>query len=157
MKCAISRNQKILTQWVTSTSSHPLQTMVSYHHEFYRRAHYFLWVQYYFGGSRPNGQVQLFYPLGHPYIAKSVALLFIKYIFKLHGLPHSIISERDSTFTSNFWKDLFTTQGVKLSFSTTYHPQKDDLSEVVNKTLETYLRYFVENRPRDQVKWVSLA
>lgn len=52
-----------------------------------------------------------FIRLGHPYSAKSVALLFIKHIFKLHGLPQSKVSDKDRTFfTSTFWKELFLAQ-----------------------------------------------
>ena len=45
--------------------------------------------------------------LQHPFIASIVAQLFIDHIFKLHGMPHSIVFDRDLTFTSNFWQELF--------------------------------------------------
>jgi hypothetical protein len=45
-----------------------------------------------------------FIPLSHPYQASSVAHLFLDHIFKLHGLPKSIVSDKDKVFTSNFWK-----------------------------------------------------
>ena len=56
------------------------------------------------------------------YKTNSIAKIFMKGIFKLHGLPKAIISGRDSKFTSNFWKGLFAYLGTKLNFSTAYHP-----------------------------------
>jgi len=53
-----------------------------------------------------------FIPLSHPYTAGSVAQLFLDQIFKLHGLPKSIVSDRDRVFTSNFWKELFCLSGT---------------------------------------------
>ena len=51
-----------------------------------------------------------------------IAKIFMRDIFKLHGLPKEIVSDRDVKFTSNFWKGLFAYLGKKLKFSTTYHP-----------------------------------
>ena len=48
--------------------------------------------------------------------------IFMKGIFRLHGLPTEIVFDRDSKFTSNFWKALFAYLGTKLNFSTSYHP-----------------------------------
>ena len=56
------------------------------------------------------------------YKADSIAKLFMKEIFRLHGLSKEIVSDRDPKFTSNFWKALFTNLGTKLNFITTYHP-----------------------------------
>ena len=51
-----------------------------------------------------------------------IANIFMKDIFKLHGLPKAIVFDRDVKFTSNFWKGLFSYFGTKLNFNTTYHP-----------------------------------
>ena len=51
--------------------------------------------------------------------------ILMKDIFKLHGLPNAIVSNRDVKFTSNFWKGFFAYLGTKLNFNTTYHPQTD--------------------------------
>jgi hypothetical protein len=54
-----------------------------------------------------------------------IASIFMKEIFRLHGMPKEIISDRDTKFISNFWKYLFSRFETKLLFSTTYHPQTD--------------------------------
>ncbi|GJW60516.1 putative mitochondrial protein [Tanacetum coccineum] len=68
------------------------------------------------------------------------AQLFLDNIYKLHGLPSSIISDRDKIFMSLFWQSLFKLLQVQLKMSTAYHPQIDGQTEVVNKCLECYLR-----------------
>ena len=66
-----------------------------------------------------------FIPVKSTYETGDIAKIFMKEIFKLHGLPKAIVSDRDVKFTSNFWKGLFVDLGTKLNFSTAYHPQTD--------------------------------
>jgi hypothetical protein len=66
-----------------------------------------------------------FIAIKHPYTAATVAKLFMENVVKIHGLPQSIVSDRDSVFLSAFWKQLFEVYKVDLKFSTTYHPQSD--------------------------------
>jgi transposase InsO family protein len=96
-------------------------------------------------------------PLAHPFKASELAQLFLDVIYKLHGLPSKIITDRDPLFTSNFWKELMSKLGVGLNFSTSYHPQSDGQTERLNQCVETYLRCMVFHRPKEWVKWVSLA
>ncbi|GJX05179.1 retrotransposable element Tf2 [Tanacetum coccineum] len=98
-----------------------------------------------------------FLPLAHPYNAPQVAQLFLDHIYKLHGLPKSIVSDRDKIFMSLFWKSLFEKLQVQLKISSAYHPQTDGQTEVVNKCLEGYLRCMTREKPKDWVKWLPLT
>jgi hypothetical protein len=98
-----------------------------------------------------------FCALPHPFTASTVAQIFMDQVFKLHGMPHSIVSDRDPTFTSNFWQDLFKLQGTQLHLSSTYHPQTDGQTEVVNKCLETYLRCFASEKQHQWAQWLPLT
>ncbi|CAJ2678818.1 unnamed protein product [Trifolium pratense] len=98
-----------------------------------------------------------FMALSHPYTALDVAQLFLDNVFKLHGMPETITSDRDPIFLSTFWHEFFKLQGVALHKSTAYHPQSDGQTEIVNKCLETYLRCMCSSRPTNWFKWLSLA
>ena len=63
-----------------------------------------------------------FIPVKYTHKTDDIEKIFLKEIFKLHGFPKAIVSDRDVKFTSNFWKGLFADLGTKLNFSTAYHP-----------------------------------
>lgn len=98
-----------------------------------------------------------FLPLKHPFTALSVARLFHDQIYKHHGLPQSIISDRDKIFLSLLWQELFRLADVQLRMSSAYHPQSDGQTERVNQCLETFLRCFVHACPHQWSQWLSVA
>jgi hypothetical protein len=65
--------------------------------------------------------------------------LFLDNIYRIHGLPNDIVSNRGTQFTSNFWRGLFQLFEVKINLFTSYHPQTDGQIERVNQILEQYL------------------
>ncbi|KAL4565288.1 hypothetical protein LXL04_029376 [Taraxacum kok-saghyz] len=95
--------------------------------------------------------------LKHPYTAKSVAELFVKEIVRHHGIPKSLVSDRDPLFLSLFWKEIFRSQGTTLNMSSAYHPESDGQTEVINRCLEAYLRCFAVDQPRNWASWVPWA
>jgi hypothetical protein len=98
-----------------------------------------------------------FIPLSHPYTAMSVARVFFFEIVWLHGIPSSIVSDRDPVFTSSFWRELFRLAGVKLQFTSTFHPQSDGQSEATNKIILMYLRCLTRDRPQNWLEWLPWA
>ena len=66
-----------------------------------------------------------FFPITTTFTASQTAELFFREVFRLHGLPQTIVSDRDSRFMSNFWQELFRLCGTELTPSTSYHPQTD--------------------------------
>lgn len=98
-----------------------------------------------------------FIPLSHPFTTAGIAKLFFDNIYKLHGLPESIVSDRDKIFTSSFWQELFKLSKVSLCLSSSYHPQSDSQTERVNQCLETFLRCFVHACPSKWMDWLSAA
>ncbi|XP_038876706.1 uncharacterized protein LOC120069092, partial [Benincasa hispida] len=78
--------------------------------------------------------------LGNPtYVVSKWDQLYMKEIVKLHGVPVSIVSDRDPRFTSSFWKSLQAALRSQLNFSTTFHPQTNGRTERLNQTLEDML------------------
>ncbi|KAA8538007.1 hypothetical protein F0562_027413 [Nyssa sinensis] len=98
-----------------------------------------------------------FIPLTHPYTATVVAQAFLDNVFKLHGMPFSIVSDWAPVFTGNFWKELFRLQGTSMCMGSTYHPQTDGQTEVVNRCIEGYLKCLTGDRPTVWTKWLPLA
>jgi hypothetical protein len=98
-----------------------------------------------------------FIALSHPYSVQSVAQAFMENIFKLHGPPISIVTDRDRIFTSHMWQKVFKSLNVKLKMSTAHHPQTDGQTERVNQCLESYLRSMVFQEPTKWASWLAMA
>jgi hypothetical protein len=98
-----------------------------------------------------------FFRIKHPYTAASIAQVFLDNVVKLHGIPHSIVCDRDKVFTSVFWIELFKLLKTELKLSSAYHPQTDGQTERVNQCLEMYLRCSVQASSKDWTKWLPLA
>ena len=87
-----------------------------------------------------------FCALSHPFKETTVTNSFMETVQKLHGTQNIIVSDRDSIFTGNFWTKLFFCLGTQLTHSSSYHPQSDGQTEIVNKCLEGYLRCFAADK-----------
>jgi hypothetical protein len=98
-----------------------------------------------------------FIALTHPFIASKVAQVFLANVLKLHGMPTTIVSDRDPVFTSSFWQELFKLQGISLAYSSANHPQSDGQTEALNKCVETYLRCYTASKPKQWSTWLPMA
>jgi len=98
-----------------------------------------------------------FFAISMDFSASQVEYLFFREVFRLHGLPKTIVSDRDSRFMSIFWQELFQLVGIVLTPSTRYHPQTDGQTEIVNKWVEGYLRNYVSGQQKAWVRWIYLG
>jgi transposase InsO family protein len=85
-------------------------------------------------------KVAHFIPVKTTYTSARLAKIYMNIIVCLHGVPKSIVSDRGTQFTSHFWRQLHESLGIRLEFSTTFHPQTDGQTERVNQILEDMLR-----------------
>jgi hypothetical protein len=89
--------------------------------------------------------------------AEELANIFIREVWKHHGLPKRTISDRGSTFNSHFLRALYKKLDIEPGFSTAYHPQTDGLAERTNQWLEGFLRSFCNYQQDDWAKWLPIA
>src|SRR5204862_7314389 len=85
--------------------------------------------------------------------ALEIASMFLKHVTRLHSIADSVVSDRVSIFTSQFWKSLSALMNMKQRLSTAFHPQTDGQTERMNQTLEQYLRIYCNY---EQDNWVNL-
>ena len=97
-----------------------------------------------------------FLPVRLDYSMNRLAELYVNEIVRLHGIPLSIMFDRDPRFTSRFWKELQSALGTRLNFSTVFHPQTDGQSERVIQVLENMLRRCVLDFPESYDRYISL-
>ena len=81
------------------------------------------------------------------------ARLFLDRVFRQHGLPEVIVSDRDPRFTGTFWSSVFKVLGTRLDMSTADHPQTDGQTERVNRVVEDILRSVCADTPK---QWSSM-
>ncbi len=93
-----------------------------------------------------------FIPTKDEATAQEIGRLFFTHVFKHHGLPKDIISDRNPKFTSNFWRALWKRMGSKLKMSTSFRPQTNGQTDRVNLVIQQFLRNYVTV---DQQDWVD--
>ena len=81
------------------------------------------------------------------------ARLFFRDVFRIHGLPVAIVSDRDARWTSNFWSVLFSKLGTRLQMSTSFHPQSDGQTERANRTVQQIMRCLLDASALEEDKW----
>jgi transposase InsO family protein len=96
-------------------------------------------------------------PLTEPATAENLAKVFVREIWRLHGLPSDIVSDRDSRFTSNVWQGVLTRLGVRPRMSTSFRPQTDGQTEKVNQSVELYVRTFCNYEQDDWTDLLPMA
>ncbi len=98
-----------------------------------------------------------FIPTKESVTAQEMRRLFLTHVFKHHGLPRDIVSNRDPKFTSKFWRALWKRMGTELKMSTSFRPQTDGQTERVNLMIQQFLRNYVAADQQDWVDHLELA
>jgi RNase H-like domain found in reverse transcriptase/Reverse transcriptase (RNA-dependent DNA polymerase)/Integrase zinc binding domain len=112
----------------------------------------YLWVII----CRLTSQVHLV-PVKTTIKASELAWIYVKEVVRLHGLPDSIVSDRDSKFTSKFWRETHRLLGTKLLMSTAFHPQTDGATERANRSIGQVLRTMIQPDQRDWVEKLPMT
>ena len=99
----------------------------------------------------------IFIPCQETITAEGVAVLYIRHVYPRYGIPAKVITDRDTRFTLKFAKGLCEALHIKQNISTAYHPQTDGQSERTNQFLETYLRFYCEEKQDDWHQWLPFA
>ena len=89
--------------------------------------------------------------------ADDLAIIFAREVWKHHSLLADIVSDRDSRFTSEVWKEFLRLTGIQPRMSTAFHPQTDRQTEWLNQTIEAYLRAFISKDHDDWVRLLPMA
>jgi hypothetical protein len=98
-----------------------------------------------------------FIPVKLTHKETKIADIYMREIARLHGIPKTIVSDRDPNVTSNFWKGLFNVFGTNLNFSTAYHPESDGQTKRVNQVIEDMLRMYVMDKPSKWEEYLHLV
>ena len=90
-------------------------------------------------------------------LAEKLVRLFRDNVWKLHGLPESIVSNKGLQFAVEMTKELNKMLGIETKLSTSFHPQTDGQTEKMNQELEQYLQFFVDHRQKNWLEWLASA
>jgi len=90
-------------------------------------------------------------------LAEGLTKLFQDHVWKLHGLPESIISDRGVQFVAGMMKELNNLLEIQTKLSMAYHPQTDGQTERINQELEQYLRVFIDHKQEQWPDWLGTA
>ena len=101
-----------------------------------------------------------FFPLPKIPTAKETAVVILENVFRIHGFPRNVVSDRGPQFISRFWKEFCSLVGAKVSLTSGYHPQSNGQMERLNQELEIGLRILSSQNPSlwsQQILWVEYA
>ena len=98
-----------------------------------------------------------FIPANSTDTASDLARQFINHVYRLHGLPDSIISDRGATFSSRWWRSVCSILQIDTRLSTAFHPRTDGQTERTNQSVEHFLRCFVDYQQTNWSEWLPLA
>ena len=98
-----------------------------------------------------------FFAISSTYTTTKVAEVFFREVFCLQGLPKNFVSDRDSWFIGDFWKELFRLVGTELTPSTNYRPQKYGKINTIDKWIEGCLRTYVTWKQKAWIIWLHLG
>jgi len=96
-----------------------------------------------------------FIPMTDKTSAEELAKMFRDHVWKLHGFPKSIISDRGAQFAANLMRELNQILGIETRLSTAFHPQTNGQTEQTNQELEQYLRMFINYRQEQWLEWLA--
>ncbi|KAJ9509347.1 hypothetical protein QJQ45_001810 [Haematococcus lacustris] len=89
--------------------------------------------------------------------ATQYAKLFLEHVFRLHGMPRSVVSDRGPQFHNKFWAEVTKLLQVQVNLSSAYHPETDGQTERVNRVIEEMLRHFIRPDQRDWAEYLPLV
>ena len=98
-----------------------------------------------------------FIPTTEKTLAEGLVRMFRDHVWKLHGLPESIVSDRGAQFVAGLMRELNRMLGIETKLSTAFHPQTDRQTERTNQELEQYLRIFIDHRQEQWPEWLGTA
>jgi hypothetical protein len=98
-----------------------------------------------------------FIPVNSTFKVVNIVEIFMKEIFRLHGIPKMVILNRDIKFTSTFWKELFAWLNANFNFSRSYHPQMDGQTERTNQIMEEMLQMYIRKKPSKWEDYLQLV